>query len=204
MTAGHQIDRFDWTRSLVVDAKRLVGGPHAYNGANNFLLFIRILRIISPGNQARQTRQLEDRDMGDQHGGRREGAGRRKGSKNKATVAREAIAEVLDAPDPMKLTAAVHERGYKLLLEMEQIVLDPTQPVAARIMAAKTVLPFMLPKQSDANHGGTINEEVERLLKLERKKFQHFKITFVGDKGLPDLTPSIGEAPRDGGVGAPK
>ena len=38
--------------------------------------------------------------MGDQRGGKREGAGRKKGSKNKVTVAREAIAVVLDAPDP--------------------------------------------------------------------------------------------------------
>jgi hypothetical protein len=35
--------------------------------------------------------------MGDQRGGKREGAGRKKGSKNKVTVAREAIAEVLDS-----------------------------------------------------------------------------------------------------------
>ena len=33
-----------------------------------------------------------------------------------------------------------------MLLELERIVLDPTQPVAARIMAARTALPFMPPK----------------------------------------------------------
>ncbi len=143
--------------------------------------------------------------MSDNRGGKRDGAGRRKGSKNKATVAREAIAEVLEAPDPMNLTAAIHELGYKLLLlEMEQIVLNPSQPVAARIMAAKTVLPFMLPKLSDTNHGGTINEEVERLLKLERKKFQHFNINFVSAKELPDQTSSNGEALSEDGVGAPE
>ena len=37
--------------------------------------------------------------MGDQHGGRREGAGQKKGSKNKTTIAREAIAEIIDAPE---------------------------------------------------------------------------------------------------------
>jgi hypothetical protein len=72
-----------------------------------------------------------------------------KGSKNKVTVAREAIAEVLDAPAPINVTAAIHQRGYKMLLEMERIVLDPTQPAAARIMAAKVVLLFMLPKLSE-------------------------------------------------------
>jgi hypothetical protein len=73
----------------------------------------------------------------------------KKCSKNKATVAREAIAEVLDAPAPMNLTAAIHQRGCKMLLEMERIVLDPTQPVTARIIAAKVVLLFMLPKLSE-------------------------------------------------------
>ena len=34
----------------------------------------------------------------------------------------------------IKITIRPH--GYKMLLEMERIVLDPTQPVAARIMAA--------------------------------------------------------------------
>ena len=72
-----------------------------------------------------------------------------KGSKNKVTVAREAIAEVPDAPAPINVTTAIHQRGYKMLLEMERIVLDPTQPAAARIMAAKVVLLFMLPKLSE-------------------------------------------------------
>lgn len=46
----------------------------------------------------------------------------------------------------MKLASAIHQRGHAMLLELERIVLDPTQPVAARIMAARTALPFMLPK----------------------------------------------------------
>ena len=84
--------------------------------------------------------------MGDQHGGKRKGAGRKKGSKNKTTIAREVIGEIIDAPDPMKLVSAIHQRGHAMLLELERIVLDPTQPIAARIMAARTALPFMLPK----------------------------------------------------------
>ena len=44
--------------------------------------------------------------MGDQYGGKREGAGRKKGSKNKTTIAREVIGEIIDAPDPMKLESA--------------------------------------------------------------------------------------------------
>ena len=101
-------------------------------------------------------------------GGKREGAGRKKGSKNKVTVAREAIAEVLDAPDPMKLAAAIHQRGYKMLLEMERIVLDPTQPVAARIMAAKVVLPFMLPKLQEPRTAPQVNDDLVRRLQEGR------------------------------------
>ena len=82
-------------------------------------------------------------------GGKRDGAGRKQGSKNKITIAREVVAEVIHADDPKKLTEAVHARGHQMLVELERIVLDPTQPVAARIMAAKTALPFMLAKKVD-------------------------------------------------------
>lgn len=108
--------------------------------------------------------------MSDNRGGKREGAGRRKGSKNKVTVAREAIAEVLDAPDPMNLTSAIHQRGHQMLLEMERIVLDPTQPVAARIMAAKTVLPFMLPKLTVPEDKGSAFEDVVNALHKGRER----------------------------------
>ncbi len=108
--------------------------------------------------------------MGDNRGGKREGAGRKTGSKNKVTVAREAIAEVLDAPDPMNLTAAIHQRGYKMLLEMERIVLDPTQPVAARIMAAKVVLPFMLPKLPEPRTAPQDNDQISHILQEGRAR----------------------------------
>mgnify|MGYP005657184071 FL=1 len=108
--------------------------------------------------------------MGDQRGGKREGAGRKKGSKNKVTVAREAIAVVLDAPDPMKLTAAIHQRGYQMLLEMERIVLDPTQPLAARIMAAKVALPFMLTKPQEPRIATQGNDEITRRLQEGRAR----------------------------------
>lgn len=84
-----------------------------------------------------------------QVGGYRPGAGRKKGSKNKTTIAKEAVAEILDIDDADQLQSAVHKRGHQLLTELERIALDPTQPVAARIMAAKSALPFLLPKQID-------------------------------------------------------
>lgn len=82
-------------------------------------------------------------------GGYRPGAGRPKGSKNKTTIAKEAVAEILDLDAADQLQSAIYKRGHQLLIELERIALDPTQPVAARIMAAKTALPFLLPKQVD-------------------------------------------------------
>jgi hypothetical protein len=49
-------------------------------------------------------------------------------------------------PPMLDLTQAVHQRGHSLLVELEKIAMDPSQPVAARIVAAKTALPFLLPK----------------------------------------------------------
>jgi hypothetical protein len=43
--------------------------------------------------------------------------------------------------------------GHRLLGELERIALDPNQPVAARLVAAKTALPFMLPKCPQPNGG---------------------------------------------------
>ncbi len=41
--------------------------------------------------------------------------GRPKGSKNKVTIAREAVAEVLGAPSPEHIEAEIHKRGHALL-----------------------------------------------------------------------------------------
>lgn len=81
------------------------------------------------------------------HGGKRPGAGRPKGSKNKMTIARAAVAEILDVDERDTLDAAVQKRGHSLLLELERIAHDPTQPLAARIAAARVALPFLLPKR---------------------------------------------------------
>lgn len=103
--------------------------------------------------------------MAGNRGGRREGAGRKPGSKNKKTIAKEAVADVVEVDNPHRLEQAIHERGHRLLVEMEKIALDPTQPVAARIMAAKVAMPFLLPKQAEpqAAIGMTHSELVERI-----------------------------------------
>jgi hypothetical protein len=108
--------------------------------------------------------------MGDQRGGKREGAGRKKGSKNKTTIAREVIGEIIDAPDPMKLASAIHQRGHALLLELERIALDPMQPIAARIMAARTALPFMLPKLPEPKNNARGPGDLARRLQEGRAR----------------------------------
>lgn len=92
------------------------------------------------------------RKMVNNRGGPRLGAGRPRGSKNKTTIAKEALAEVLDIDDADRIQSAVHRRGHQLLIELERIALDPTQPVAARILAAKTALPFLVSKPVETSY----------------------------------------------------
>lgn len=99
-------------------------------------------------------------------GGRRPGAGRPKGSKNKTTIAREAVAEILDVEDAKMLSAEVHKRGHALLSEMERIAIDPTQSVAARIMAAKVALPFLLPRREIEVRDQAETEDAGQLIGL--------------------------------------
>lgn len=105
-------------------------------------------------------------------GGYRLGAGRPKGSKNKSTIAKEAVAEILDVDDANQLHSAIHKRGHQLLTELERIALDPTQPIAARIMAAKTALPFLLPKsvETAARVDKFTGEDVVRRLHEGRER----------------------------------
>jgi hypothetical protein len=109
--------------------------------------------------------------MADNQGGKRRGAGRPKGSKNKTTIAREVVAEIIDAPDPRKLASAIHKRGHAMLIELERIVLDPTQPNAARIMAARTALPFMLPKLPEPKPELKDPTDLVRRLQVGREKW---------------------------------
>lgn len=102
--------------------------------------------------------------MAGNNGGYRPGSGRPKGSKNKITIAKEAVAEVLEVDNPRMLVQAVHSRGHALLTELERITLDPCQPVAARILAAKVALPFLLPKpQADRSRNDAPDDLVSIL-----------------------------------------
>ncbi len=107
--------------------------------------------------------------MGSPRGGTRPGAGRKKGSKNKMTLAREAVAEIVDVPDQRSLTAHIHQRGHELIAELEEIVFDKKQPTAIRIMAARTALPFLLPKQEEQfAERKPISEVVWKVVNVDR------------------------------------
>ncbi len=104
------------------------------------------------------------------HGGQRPGAGRPKGSKNKSTIAKQAVAEILDIDRSETLEGAVHKRGHTLLMEMERIAIDPTQPIAARIMAARVALPFLLPRSENNNQDAGASQEILARLQAGRAR----------------------------------
>ena len=115
------------------------------------------------------------------HGGYRAGAGRRRGSKNKETIAKEAVAEILDIDDPHMLEAAIHRRGHTLLTEMERIACDPTQPVGARIMAARTALPFLLSRQTAPSKvADGFGRDTVELIEQRRNQLAAMRTELVG------------------------
>ena len=107
--------------------------------------------------------------MGNSRGGYRIGAGRKKGSKNKWTIAKETLSEVIDPNNPEKIIGAVHSRGHVLLTEMERIATDPTQPVAARIMAARTALPFLLARPMPDGSANSLGFDLVETLQQRRR-----------------------------------
>ena len=57
-----------------------------------------------------------------------------------------------------------------MLLELERIVLDRSHPLAARIMAARTALPFMLPKRLEPNNNGVDHDKLIGRIQEGRKR----------------------------------
>ena len=108
--------------------------------------------------------------MTDGRGGSRPGAGRRRGSKNKMTIAKEAVAEVLDLDDRDMLSSEIHRRGHRLLMEVERIAMDPTQPIAIRIIAIRTALPFLLSKPVPAKSEPRLAIDLVRTLEEGRQR----------------------------------
>ena len=113
------------------------------------------------------------------HGGKRPGAGRPKGSQNKSTIARAAVAEILDVDERDTLDAAVHKRGHSLLLEMERIAHDPTQPLAARITAARVALPFLLPRREPKGEDEAWGDTFVDLIQERRRQLSEMRTALL-------------------------
>ena len=119
----------------------------------------------------------------DNRGGARRGAGRPKGSKNKSTIAKEAIAEILDVDDPYMLAGAIHQRGHTLLAEMERIACDPSQPVGVRIMAARTALPFLLPRRTAKPNDDTgFGEDLIETMRQRRNQLANLRALAIASE----------------------
>jgi hypothetical protein len=123
------------------------------------------------------------------HGGRRSGAGRPKGSKNKATLARQSVAEILDIDVSETLDSAIHKRGHTLLIEMERIAIDPTQPIAARVMAARVALPFLLHRSENSRDNAVASEAILARLEAGRNR--------VAEAHRADRQRLVAKAPPD-------
>ena len=86
-------------------------------------------------------------------GGKRPGAGRQQGSKNKTTLARE---------------NAIAESGLTPLAYLLTIVRDTNQDQAARVDAAKSAAPYVHPRLAAIEHSGDIgNKPAEKLSNAE-------------------------------------
>ena len=95
------------------------------------------------------------------------------------TIAREAVAEILDVDDQDMLSTEIHRRGHRLLIEMERIALDPTQPVAIRIMATRTALPFLISKSVAAPAESAFNRDLVRMLEEGRQRVSSMRLRSV-------------------------
>ena len=83
--------------------------------------------------------------------------------------------------DPHMLEAAIHRRGHTLLTEMERIACDPTQPVGARIMAARTALPFLLSRQTAPSKvADGFGRDTVELIEQRRNQLAAMRTELVG------------------------
>jgi len=73
------------------------------------------------------------------------------------------------------LEAEIHKRGHALLTELERITLDVRQPVAARILAAKVALPFLLPKPQADKSQYDAPDDLANILNQRRDKLAAMK-----------------------------
>lgn len=109
-------------------------------------------------------------------GGPREGAGRKRGARNKASAARE---------------AAVAASGLTPLEFLLSLMRDETQPPAVRLDAAKSAAPFVHPRYAAIEHRGEAHDQPQQQLKV--------RVVLIGSDGKErdfQPPPRLVEAPR--------
>lgn len=85
------------------------------------------------------------------HGGKRQGAGRKAGSKTKRTVEREKKVEQMAKVLEETLPDAFHGDAHALLMAVYK---DQSHPLPLRIDAAKAAISFEKPKLGAVQHSG--------------------------------------------------
>lgn len=87
--------------------------------------------------------------------------------------------------DPSMLAGAIHKRGHTLIAEMERIACDPTQPVSARIMAARTALPFLLPRRTaKSDDEAAFSEDVVETTRQRRNQLADLRALAIASEQI--------------------
>lgn len=123
-----------------------------------------------------------------EHGGAREGAGRKPGSKNQRTIEREqAAAELAE-----KLSEALGVEAFEgdALSLMQLLYKHPGVPFDLRFEAAKVAAPFERPKLAavEQTPPGTFQRHEDALAELERLAGQNVESDATG-AGAPGAAP---------------
>ena len=86
-------------------------------------------------------------------GGARQGAGRPKGRRNNATVARDEFLRAVSAGE----ASTPEKRAERLLGVLEAVALDDAFEVSTRIAAAKAALPYWQPRLNENHNTNNID-----------------------------------------------
>ena len=103
------------------------------------------------------------------HGGKRHGAGRPKGSKSRATAARE---------------AAIAASGLSPLDYMIQVLRDESAPKEDRMWAAHHAAPYVHPRLQAVEHKGGLDVSIDAF--VDQLSLDEQRILLAAIRALPD------------------
>jgi ribosome-binding protein aMBF1 (putative translation factor) len=99
-------------------------------------------------------------------GGSRPGAGRPRGSRNKETIARDALLAAAAAGD----ASTPKQRADRLLSVLEAVALGEAFEVSTRIAAAKAALPYWQPRLTENAHSLNVTEGLADRVRRARER----------------------------------